>query len=160
MNKVIPVTSGTGSGPTLLSAFDHALFEAGIGNFNLIPLSSVIPLDHEPLVQKVDLNAGDQGNRLYVVKAVNDTDRSGQTVAAGLGWVMTESETAWGLFVEHIGATTEDVHTQIEQSLSRMMAYRVDEDWSNIQSHVIEASCNADPVAVVVAAIFQSEDWG
>ena len=39
----ISVRTGTGSGRTLLSAFDSALLAAGVANFNLIALSSVIP---------------------------------------------------------------------------------------------------------------------
>ena len=39
----IKITSAVGSGPTTLAAFDAALQKAGIENYNLIPLSSVIP---------------------------------------------------------------------------------------------------------------------
>ena len=39
----IYVSSGIGYGQTKLAAFDAALNEAGIANFNLIKLSSVIP---------------------------------------------------------------------------------------------------------------------
>ena len=41
-SKVI-LTSGVGIGATKLNAFDNALLNAGIGNFNLSPVSSVIP---------------------------------------------------------------------------------------------------------------------
>lgn len=37
------VTSGAGTGSTPLNAFDKALLNAGIGNFNLIKVSSVLP---------------------------------------------------------------------------------------------------------------------
>ncbi len=39
----IDIVWGGSEGKTLLSAFDRALLNAGIHNFNLIPLSSVIP---------------------------------------------------------------------------------------------------------------------
>ena len=39
----ITVRSATGSGRTLLAAFDDALLSAGVGDLNLITLSSVIP---------------------------------------------------------------------------------------------------------------------
>jgi len=39
----IVLTSAIGSGKTSLSAFDDALFKAGMGNYNLIRLSSIIP---------------------------------------------------------------------------------------------------------------------
>jgi arginine decarboxylase len=40
--KII-LTSGIGTGSTKLNAFDNALLNAGIGNFNLIQASSIIP---------------------------------------------------------------------------------------------------------------------
>jgi len=39
----INIVWGKSEGKTLISSFDKALIEAGIHNFNLIPLSSVIP---------------------------------------------------------------------------------------------------------------------
>lgn len=39
----IVLTSGIGIGKTRLNAFDNALLNAGAGNFNLSPVSSVIP---------------------------------------------------------------------------------------------------------------------
>ncbi len=39
----IDIVWGESEGKTLLSAFDRALLNAGIHNFNLIPLNSVIP---------------------------------------------------------------------------------------------------------------------
>jgi arginine decarboxylase len=39
----IIITTGTAQGPTALAAFDAALLGAGVANYNLIPLSSVIP---------------------------------------------------------------------------------------------------------------------
>lgn len=39
----IVVTSGTGEAPSELAAFDAALHQAGVANFNLIRLSSLIP---------------------------------------------------------------------------------------------------------------------
>jgi len=41
-SKII-LTSGVGTGTTKLNAFDDALLNTGIGNFNLSPVSSVIP---------------------------------------------------------------------------------------------------------------------
>ena len=39
----IHLASGVGSGPTELAAFDAALAAAGVANYNLLYLSSVIP---------------------------------------------------------------------------------------------------------------------
>ena len=52
----IKVTYGTGEGLTKLAAFDRALFNAGIANYNLIKLSSVIPKNSEVLIEKLESN--------------------------------------------------------------------------------------------------------
>jgi arginine decarboxylase len=43
----IQLVSGAGSARTQLAAFDAALVDAGISNYNLITLSSVIPAGAE-----------------------------------------------------------------------------------------------------------------
>ncbi len=159
MANVIAITAGIGTGPTPLSAFDHALFEAGIGNDNLVHLSSVIPYGFVPKVQKVDRNDIEKGHRLYVVYASHIASEPGMMVASGLGWVMAQTDPAWGLFVEHIGDTSDDVRRQIADSLGSMIRYRCDDAWGEIESHVLSATCNGDPVCALVAAVYQSTGW-
>ena len=43
--RTIPVLGAVGKGPTPVAAFDDALLVAGLGNYNLVRLSSVIPDD-------------------------------------------------------------------------------------------------------------------
>src|SRR3989344_3563037 len=50
---LISLTYGKGTGKTELSAFDAALWDAGIGDFNLITLSSVIPPDSRVEIRKL-----------------------------------------------------------------------------------------------------------
>jgi len=40
---MVLLTSGAGYGHTSLNAFDCALLDAGVGNFNLIKVSSIVP---------------------------------------------------------------------------------------------------------------------
>ncbi len=47
--STIRVVWGTATGPTALAAYDAALAEAGVHNYNLISLSSVIPT--EPAIE-------------------------------------------------------------------------------------------------------------
>ena len=66
----IPLVSGIGHGKTLLSSFDDALQRCGVCNYNLIPLSSVIPPRSEiVLVDRYATPPDEYGHRLYVVKA-------------------------------------------------------------------------------------------
>jgi len=43
----VSITSGRSEGPTRLNAFDNALLDAGIGDVNLITVSSILPKDTE-----------------------------------------------------------------------------------------------------------------
>ncbi len=155
----IHVASGVGSGPTKLAAFDAALNAAGIANFNLLPLSSVIPpgakiVEHN---DKIDEIQGEWGDRLYVVKAEYRTSTPGVEAWAGIGWVVDDA-TGRGLFVEHEGENREQVERQIEQSLEALMKTR-QIDWGQVYLRAAGIVCDKDPVCAVVIAVYKSEAW-
>jgi arginine decarboxylase len=84
---IIPITSGVGRGRTKLAAFDAALFDAVIANYNLLHLISIIPDGFTPVVRKLDQNAVEYGFRLYVVLA---------TATAMEGWGKRPGRTSGG----------------------------------------------------------------
>ncbi len=97
---VISIVKGAGEASTPLSAFDGALKDAGVYNYNLITLSSVIPPNSE--VKKIDrfeTPENEWGHKLYCVMAEERSDRTGKFIAAGVGWYQLEDNR--GLFVEH-----------------------------------------------------------
>jgi len=57
----ISITSGKAEGPSKLNAFDNALLDAGIGNVNLIKVSSIIPANFK-FVKLPKLTPGDMIN--------------------------------------------------------------------------------------------------
>jgi len=158
--KEIHITKGTGTGPTPLSAFDSALYSAGIANYNLIHLSSVIPPNHVPVLKQAEHNddVATYGDRMYLVYASNATVEVGASVYAGLGWVMTEEEPKRGLFVEHVGATEGAVQKQIEDTLGSMTLYRK-ETYGKVHSAIAGTTCTNKPVCVIVAALYENEGW-
>ena len=102
----IYVAPGIGTGPTKLSAFDAALNDAGVANYNLIRLSSVIPpnatiVATDPTIRPQAI-PGDWGDRLYVVMAEKRVDTPNTEAWAGIGWVQDKASNK-GLFVEHEG---------------------------------------------------------
>ena len=155
----IAVSSTTGLGLTELSAFDNALFNLGVGDHNIVHLSSVIPLHAVITRTPIDLNGQFQGDRIYGVYAKRSTDTRGMSVAAGLGWVTTKTDPAWGLFVEHVGHTESEIIEQIENSLTSMMQYRNEYTWSAIESEVVTATCEETPVCALALAVYQRESW-
>src|SRR3989344_5136528 len=124
----ILLTTGKGVGKTPIAAFDAALKDAGVYNYNLIYLSSVIPSKAKIKFEKMQENQKEWGNRLYVVKAEMRSRQSGKYIGAALGWY--QAEDGRGIFVEHeeTGETREAVeanlNAEVEKSLSDMCRSR------------------------------------
>src|SRR5689334_23537893 len=82
----ITITTGTGEGPTPLAAFDQALLDAGVANYNLIYLSSIIP-PNSVIERGCYVTPPDEyGHRLYLVMASQRVEEPGTSAWAGIGW--------------------------------------------------------------------------
>lgn len=158
--RAIQVATGAGAGPTELAAFDAALRDAGIANFNLIYLSSVIPpgSDVEISVDGGVRVPGTWGDRLYLVAAEERLSEPGAEAWAGIGWVQSEHD-GRGLFVEHHGRSEASVRSDIERSLVSLSAGR-DVELGPVRMAVRGARCESEPVCALVAAVFEAEPWG
>lgn len=161
----IKVVSSIGTGKTALSAFDNALKNAGVYNFNLIVLSSIIPsgakvTKHKRLEEKDD----EIGWRLYVVKADQRSDRSGEVIAAGLGWYHLQN--GGGVFVEHevSGMTKKSVESDIKLKIARSVQDLVEfrgekfhKDKMGVSFAV--AKVDSEPACALTLAVYKSESW-
>lgn len=156
---IIKVSAGIGIGPTQLSAFDSALNDAGVANYNLIRLSSVIPPKSEIQVSKQSLKnlPGQWGDRLYVVMAEQRAHIPNEEAWAGIGWVQ-DKKTGKGLFVEHEGSSEKSVRNDIAQSLEALMATR-NVDFGKINMEVVGTTCKHLPVCAMVVAVYQASGW-
>lgn len=151
----ITVRTGSGAGQTPLSAFDTALLDAGVGDFNLVTLSSVIP--PASTIRHVDAPlAGTHGDLLFCVRAEAYADQPGQEAWAGLGWLT--DDTGAGLFVEHHGSSEASVVAQIEQSLETMNRSRAGR-FSRLQMTLSSAVCEDAPVCALVVAAYRVNSW-
>jgi arginine decarboxylase len=160
----INIATGIGSGPTKLSAFDAALNHAGVANYNLIRLSSVIPpkseinvIETKSTKNEIKDLPGDWGDRLYIVMAEYRVDTPNAEAWAGIGWVQ-DTETGKGLFVEHEGGSEKTVRKDINDSLNALMATR-NVNFGPIQMVVSGVTCTHLPVCALVLAVYQSSSW-
>jgi arginine decarboxylase len=157
----IYLASGIGTGPTKLSAFDAALNDAGVANYNLIRLSSVIPPKAKIVNNAGPISAevmpGEWGDRLYLVMAEKRVDTPNVEAWAGIGWVQ-DKKTGRGLFVEHEGESEKAVQLDITQSLEALMATR-NVDFGEVQMQVVGRTCTHHPVCALVVAVYQASDW-
>jgi arginine decarboxylase len=169
----IGVVAATGEGPTVLAAFDAALMAAGVSNFNLVRLSSVIPpgatvtsapvpdpSDPEPVIDLTGPSVPQGarwGDRLYAVWAFQGAERLGEEAWAGVAWLQDPGD-GRGLFVEHEGASEAQVRQELDATLTTIARARGMEHLP-ISSQVVGVRCDGPPVGALVIAPFRTETW-
>jgi arginine decarboxylase len=155
----IRITSGSGTGLTRLAAFDAALISAGVADFNLIRLSSVIPPGSE--VRQVPARQqlwGRHGDRLYCVYAEAYASTPSEEAWAGIGWSRRNDDSGEGLFVEHHGMTQRGVESDVRLSLAGMSEGRSGA-FTPAGLQLANARCVGHPVCALVIATYQSVPW-
>lgn len=91
------LVSGASDGYTPLNAFDGALLQAGIGNTNIVKMSSIVP-PHCQLVAPVPLPPGALVPAAY---ASITSDIPGEMISAGVAVALPEDENQNGLIMEY-----------------------------------------------------------
>ncbi len=160
----IIITSGKGSGKTTLSAFDNALFDAGVSNYNLITLSSIIPPNTVIKQQKYKTPDSEYGYRLYTVMSEIRSRESGRWIGAVIGWC--QEEDGRGVFVEHkaIENTEEMVKTylyeEVKKSLSDLCRLRgFTFSTVKMRMKLSIAKVTEIPTSALVLAVYQPRGW-
>jgi arginine decarboxylase len=153
----ITIARGVGTGPTPLAAFDAALLDAGVANYNLLCLSSVIPPGSAIQRSRWHTPAHEWGQRLYCVLSQVREDRHGHEVHAGIGWVRCK-EGGQGLFVELHDHDRERLEHNLRVTLEAMQETR-GAALGPVHTEIASARCASDPVCALVIAVYQSEPW-
>ncbi|MFB6107148.1 MAG: pyruvoyl-dependent arginine decarboxylase [Halobacteriaceae archaeon] len=84
--STIRIVWGTGSGPTPMAAYDAALADANVHDYNLVRVSSVVPADADLVEAGTAPSLGAIGDRLTVVEARGTAvgpDRAGASLVWG-----------------------------------------------------------------------------
>jgi arginine decarboxylase len=116
----VAATFGTAEGSTSLNAFDNALLAAGIGNINLVKVSSIVP----PAVDIVSLPRIKPGAIVPTAYAAMTSEVPGEVIAAAVGWALPDDPRKPGVIMEfHDKATREEAERMIVQMLQE--AFRV-----------------------------------
>jgi arginine decarboxylase len=139
-----------------MAAYDAALADANLHNYNLVSVSSVIPADADVEAVGTAPDLGPAGNRLSVVQAHANAAGPGR-VSAGLAWAEGDGDP--GLFYEAAGET--DPETVAERVQTGLAAGRELRDWEFADESVRTTSTDAETgeyaAAVVVAAYGRGE---
>ena len=161
----ISVVSGKGEAQTLLSAFDAALKDCGMHNYNLIYLSSIIPPGANiTQIDRFEPNKEHYGHKAYVIKAEERSAVKRTALGAGLGWYQLEDNR--GFFVEHhTRADTEEkareiLESRITQSLQDLATFRdVPFNQGKISSIMSTSVVGDKPACVLTLAVYEAEGW-
>ena len=115
----VSITSGRAEGPTKLNAFDNALLNAGIGDINLITVSSMLPAG----TQIVELPKFEAGKMVNCVLAYESSDNEGDMISAV---VAAATSNDFGCVVENTGVNRdpEEVKKEAEEMVRYMMDVR------------------------------------
>ncbi len=110
-------TAGHAEGGTTLNAFDNALLAAGIGNINLIKVSSILP----PEVPVIDLPKIKPGALIPTAYAAMTSETPGETVAAAVGYAVPDDPAKNGVIMEFHGVATKaeaerQIHAMLEEA--------------------------------------------
>jgi arginine decarboxylase len=148
----VEIVWGTGEGQTSLSAFDAALADGGIHNYNLVTLSSVIPEDTEITETGTHERQWDVGELVGVVLAENESTVVGETISAGLGWATADEG---GIFFEATAESAANVEALLTRGIQTAQSERSDWNWdegieTRITQHTVEQNG-----AVIVSAIYR-----
>jgi arginine decarboxylase len=110
------IVSGTGTGNTALTAFDAAVLNAGIGNFNLVKVSSIVPpgcvLEKES--PEAFLNPG---SIVHCAFAHGVAKRGDEPVSAAVGVALPERPDAIGVIMEIAVPSDEDEARKIVRGM-------------------------------------------
>jgi arginine decarboxylase (EC 4.1.1.19) len=153
----IHITAGIGRAPTAMAAYDAALADANLHNYNLVSVSSIIPA--EATIEVVDRvpDLGPAGNRLTVVEgtSVVGPDESADTAATAIAWATGPGP---GLFYEASGTDPDAVEREARRGLDAGSELR---DWELPDSETlvsaVEVGDSGYTAAVVIAAYGDSE---
>ena len=117
------LVSGSSEGFTLLNAFDGALLASGVGDTNLVKMSSILPPGCQEMNPRpVSLP---QGALVPIAYASLCSDAPGEVISAAVAIGIPEDETRAGLIMEYSARAEESVvKTQVKKMVEKGMELR------------------------------------
>ncbi len=132
----IAVTSGKSEGPTKLNSFDNALLDAGIGDVNLIKVSSIIPINSK-FVKLPPLEPGRMTNCVLAHAYSNNRD---DLITAVIVAAISDD---FGCVIEHSGINEDPKELQKQaifmvEEMMKIRNMKIEEIILETKSHIVE----------------------
>jgi arginine decarboxylase len=99
-NKIF-FTKGVGSDKKKLQSFEKALRDAGIAQFNLVTVSSILPPHCTELSREEGLKKLKPGQIVFVVMAKNSSKEENRLLSASIGAAKPKDPNSYGYLSEH-----------------------------------------------------------
>jgi arginine decarboxylase len=145
------LVSGASDGTTPLNAFDGALLQAGIGNTNIVKMSSIVP----PHCERISPIALPPGALVPAAYASLTSDVPGEVISAGVALALPHDKERNGLIMEY---SAKGDRAKIEETVRNMAVegMRV-RGWEIKELKSIAVEYKVKKVGAVLAAIVL---WG
>ena len=147
----IAIVTGKDEGPTKLNAFDNALSDAGIGDVNLIKVSSMLAGNAEI----VDLPALKPGAMVNCVLSEVTSDVFGEEITAVVAVAIGEG---LGCVVETTGRDKNP--DELVAEAKRMVEYMMDKRGEKINDLIVASSTTTvrEIASVVASVVYVTDD--
>ena len=146
----IAIVSGKDGGPTKLNAFDNALSDAGIGDVNLIKVSSMLSGNTEI----IDLPKLKPGSMVNCVLSEITSDNPGDEITAVIAVAIGEE---LGCVVETKGINKKE--EELIDEAKFMVTYMMEKREVEIKQLIVEkATTRVKDIASVVASVVYLEE--
>ncbi len=119
--NVFCLVKGAGEGRTLLNAFDQALLNAGVGDTNLVRMSSIVP----PGAKQRKSITLPKGGLVPVAYAHIDSEKPGEIISAAIAVALPEDPDLSGVIMEYEAvAPLTEVEKVVRQMAQDAFEYR------------------------------------
>ena len=143
---------GSSEGETELTSFDGALLKSGIGNTNLIKMSSIVPPNSKK-VSPVEIPAG---SFLPIAYASITSSEPGETIAAAVATAIPLDKSLNGVIMEHSNhAPLEFVEEKVRKMAEEAMSMRGITQFT-IESKGIEAKVERYATAFAAVVLWDT----
>lgn len=113
------LVAGIGAGEYAISSFDSALLDAGVGNYNLVRVSSILPPD----CQKSQTISSSPGSVLFTAYAALTT-KDVAKIASAVAVAIPKEPIECGVIMEYSDNTDKDTAIRIVEHLAEDAMYR------------------------------------
>ena len=145
------MTSGIGVSEGRLASFDKALLKAGIGNYNLVRLSSILPAHCINSTLKELRKDVAEGSLLPTAYSTITSELPGEHIASSIGYGLSDDPENVGVIMEYSnkGITADQARAKVQAMLEEAFAAR---GWTLKETHIVAEDAVAGDEAVTTFA--------